>query len=690
MYEDDTPAAERRAQALSLNRDLLRELLGQEELRDLIDADALAGAGGRPPGPVRARPRARGRRPARSAAPHRRPLAGRDRRPGWRTRPTAGDVVRDAGGRAAACAMRLAGEERIIAAEDAGRYRDGLGAMPPSGLPEAFLEPVPDALRGLVARWARAHGPFHTAEVGRAVRPGAAGGRGDPGRPRDRRRAGARRAPPGRIRARVVRRRGRAPPAPRQPGRPAAGDRAGRPPRARALPARLAARRPARAPPAASRRLRDALAPLQGLALPPAQWEGEVLPRRLADYGPARARRARRPRRGGVGGRGRRRRRRRPGGDLLPRGRAAAGAAARRPRARGRGGRRAARRPRRGARASGTTCAAAVPAPREDVFSALWSLVWAGEVTNDLWLPLRAPRRLPPAPRPRHRRPPPARGRRGRGAPSAVAGRWSLAEPLFRDGAAAGRAAPRAGGAARGAPRRAHAGGGARGGRPRRLRRPSTPRWPTWRRSAPAAAATSWPASAAPSSRCRARSSACATCATRPPDEEPGRSVLGAADPAQPYGAAAAVAAARGRPAPRRASSAPRWCWWTASRASTSSAAGAACSPSTAGDRPRSSAGPPGARRLDPGRPPPPRRDRARGRRAGLRLAARGLAGRGGVPRRPARDGAAGLTAAGRPDAPAVPSQGPPGSVARSTNRAPTPTPDWSTPCAGVRGPPPA
>ena len=42
MYEDDTPAAERRAQALSLNRDLLRELLGQEELRDLIDADALA------------------------------------------------------------------------------------------------------------------------------------------------------------------------------------------------------------------------------------------------------------------------------------------------------------------------------------------------------------------------------------------------------------------------------------------------------------------------------------------------------------------------------------------------------------------------------------------------------------------------------------------------------------------------
>src|SRR4051794_4849415 len=41
MYEDDTPPAERRAQALSLDRDLLRELLGQEELRDLIDQGAL-------------------------------------------------------------------------------------------------------------------------------------------------------------------------------------------------------------------------------------------------------------------------------------------------------------------------------------------------------------------------------------------------------------------------------------------------------------------------------------------------------------------------------------------------------------------------------------------------------------------------------------------------------------------------
>src|SRR6476469_8627521 len=42
MYEGDAPLAERRAAALSLDRDLLRELLGAEELRELVDAEALA------------------------------------------------------------------------------------------------------------------------------------------------------------------------------------------------------------------------------------------------------------------------------------------------------------------------------------------------------------------------------------------------------------------------------------------------------------------------------------------------------------------------------------------------------------------------------------------------------------------------------------------------------------------------
>ena len=77
MYEDDTPPAERRAQALSLDRDLLRELLGSEELRDLLDADAVdeverqlrgnAADAGRAP-----RPAAHPRRPAARASTTRR------------------------------------------------------------------------------------------------------------------------------------------------------------------------------------------------------------------------------------------------------------------------------------------------------------------------------------------------------------------------------------------------------------------------------------------------------------------------------------------------------------------------------------------------------------------------------------------------------------------------------------------
>src|SRR5213076_3184067 len=61
--------------------------------------------------------------------------------------------------------VRVAGEERLIAAEDAGRYRDALGAMPPSGLPDSFLEGGPESLRQLVLRYARGRGPFTTAEA---------------------------------------------------------------------------------------------------------------------------------------------------------------------------------------------------------------------------------------------------------------------------------------------------------------------------------------------------------------------------------------------------------------------------------------------------------------------------------------------------------------------------------------------
>src|SRR5207244_583503 len=54
--------------------------------------------------------------------------------------------------------------ERLIAAEDAGRYRDALGAGLPAGLPDVFLEPADDPLGSLLGRWARTHPPFTSGE----------------------------------------------------------------------------------------------------------------------------------------------------------------------------------------------------------------------------------------------------------------------------------------------------------------------------------------------------------------------------------------------------------------------------------------------------------------------------------------------------------------------------------------------
>ena len=70
--------------------------------------------------------------------------------------------------------LHLGGEERFAAAEDAGRFRDAFGAPPPPGLPAAFLEPVPTALRDIVARYARTHAPFRSADIARRYGTGEA------------------------------------------------------------------------------------------------------------------------------------------------------------------------------------------------------------------------------------------------------------------------------------------------------------------------------------------------------------------------------------------------------------------------------------------------------------------------------------------------------------------------------------
>ena len=73
--------------------------------------------------------------------------------------------------------VRVAGEERWIAVEDAGRYRDAVGASPPPGVAETFLEPVDAAARPAAARWARTHAPFTAEEPAVALGPGARRGR---------------------------------------------------------------------------------------------------------------------------------------------------------------------------------------------------------------------------------------------------------------------------------------------------------------------------------------------------------------------------------------------------------------------------------------------------------------------------------------------------------------------------------
>ncbi len=158
MYEGDAPLAERRAAALALDRDLLRDLLGAEELRELLDPGVLADL------ELELQCLTDGRR-ARSADELHDVL----RRVGDLTFDEAD--LRCEGGSAAewlalltrerrAVAVRIGGEERFIAAEDAARYRDALGCALPVGLPAAFTDPVPRPLEELIGRYARTHGPF--------------------------------------------------------------------------------------------------------------------------------------------------------------------------------------------------------------------------------------------------------------------------------------------------------------------------------------------------------------------------------------------------------------------------------------------------------------------------------------------------------------------------------------------------
>jgi ATP-dependent Lhr-like helicase len=398
MYEGDTPSAERRAAALSLDRDLLRELLGSDELRELIDPGALA----RVEDDLQHRSemtRATGRDRLHDVLRHvgdlnateisERVLEGID----------ADGLPAELQRERRAIRVRIGGEDRFIAADEAGLYRDALGAVPPGGLPEAFLVDVPEALRELVARYARTHGPFTSDELYARYRVDASAVLRELERVGDLVRGELR--PGGSHRewcdVEVLRRLRRASLAAlRKEIEPA--DRR-----------RLAAFLPSwqgvdrhSAGGAGIDRLREVLVPLQGIALPVEIWERDVLPRRTGAYSPTwldslcasgevvwvGA--------GPLGRSGRVALYFREDAPTI--GPPPAGASSR-----------SAASPPSGvehdrseigqlrARLAHGPCFFAdllveLDASAEALREALWDLVWAGEVTNDAWAPLRAPR----------------------------------------------------------------------------------------------------------------------------------------------------------------------------------------------------------------------------------------------------------------------------------------------------------
>ncbi|HEX4868895.1 MAG TPA: DEAD/DEAH box helicase, partial [Acidimicrobiales bacterium] len=159
MYAGDTPLAERRAAAVALDRDLLRDLLGAEELRDLIDADVLADlelelqrlVDGR-----LARDVDEAHDQLRLLGPLTLDELGLRSVDGAPVKDWVDQLLRER----RAFFGGMAGEERVCAAEDAGRLRDALGVAIPLGLPAACTESVDAPLVDLVARYARTHGPF--------------------------------------------------------------------------------------------------------------------------------------------------------------------------------------------------------------------------------------------------------------------------------------------------------------------------------------------------------------------------------------------------------------------------------------------------------------------------------------------------------------------------------------------------
>ena len=181
LYEGDSPLAERRAAALSLDPTLLAELLGRAELRELLDAEVIAQV-------ERELQRLEPERRARDAEGivdllrvlgplSVEEVVARFADPADRVPSRSDGVSRSADPEQLEATLRelaranrvlrvqLAGTERWAVVEDAARLRDALGVPLPIGVPSAFLAPVADPVGDLVSRFLRTHTPFAAADA---------------------------------------------------------------------------------------------------------------------------------------------------------------------------------------------------------------------------------------------------------------------------------------------------------------------------------------------------------------------------------------------------------------------------------------------------------------------------------------------------------------------------------------------
>ncbi|MEO8262042.1 MAG: ATP-dependent helicase, partial [Pseudolysinimonas sp.] len=161
MYEGDSPLAERRAAALSLDPTLLAELLGRAELRELLDPAVIAQTELEL---QRLDPDRKAKGPEGLIDLLRMlgPLTTEELEARWLgdTHPAITEILDDFTRANRVLRATIAGEQRWAVIEDASRLRDALGVPLPHGVPNAFLDPVADPVGDLVSRYVRTHGPF--------------------------------------------------------------------------------------------------------------------------------------------------------------------------------------------------------------------------------------------------------------------------------------------------------------------------------------------------------------------------------------------------------------------------------------------------------------------------------------------------------------------------------------------------